>query len=122
MKRALALSLFLPLCAQAGDVTPKVMPPAAMSAPPPRSCVDFYKGPPVDLSGSGGTSIVVVTIVGGEVTHAALAQSSGNDGLDQAAIACVRTWHFNGADQAGRAIQIRATARVGWKTLLAPAK
>lgn len=41
-----------------------------------------------------GETIVAYTLKNGEVTGASIKRSSGNAALDQRAVACVATWHF----------------------------
>jgi TonB family protein len=63
----------------------------------------------------GGDVILRFTIDDrGNVQNIEVAQSSGHDGLDHAAVACAQTWHYLPAIQNGKPVAVFWSAQISW--------
>jgi protein TonB len=63
-----------------------------------------------------GTTVLSYRIgTDGAVKDLLVAQSSGNDGLDQASLDCVASWRFFPAKQNGQPVEIDRTAVLQWQ-------
>lgn len=64
-----------------------------------------------------GPTIVSVTIaVDGSVKTATVAQSSGVNSLDEAAVNCIAEhWHFHPAIQNGKPVEVTKTYLIKWQ-------
>lgn len=64
-----------------------------------------------------GTTTVTFTVTAdGDVENPTIANSSGHDDLDQAALPCVTTWKYKPAIEQGKPVTAQWTANVVWKT------
>jgi protein TonB len=107
-------------------------PPKAVVAPPKpagitapvslkssHNCAERYYPPiAVRLNQQGTTTLRITVSAGGQVTEAKVANSSGFDSLDQAALKCVQGGSWGGykpAMQNGQAIDAQTEVNIVWK-------
>jgi protein TonB len=107
-------------------ITPPA-PPKPQAAPPvvaavlaagkaTRCASSFYPALAVRLNHEGATLVTVHIGADGSVTGADVAESSGHDELDQAAVSCVnRVWNFQPAMQNGHPVASTKQYRIVWK-------
>lgn len=82
---------------------------AAVRTPPPA-----YP-PEAECAGTGGTTVLRVTVsANGVPANVAMAQSSGLDAMDQAAIAAVQQWEFKAATRNGQPVTHTITVPVNF--------
>lgn len=81
----------------------------------PKSCADFYAGPPVAFDQIDGTTEIKAQISRGVIARVTVESSSGNKELDYAALKCVATWATHPGTYGANAV-------VRWKELLAKPK
>lgn len=98
-------------------VVKTILPSQSASAPKdkPHTCgIEFY--PPDSLvKGEEGTTKVSFTILtDGTVEAVAVATTSGSQRLDEAAVACVKTWHYRPAIKDGKLAEVNSSAQVKW--------
>ncbi|HKD22762.1 MAG TPA: energy transducer TonB [Rhizomicrobium sp.] len=86
--------------------------PASIGAP--HTCAQDRWYPPIALrlNQEGNTTVKFTINTDGSVSDAAVADSSGHDSLDQAAVRCVSTWHYKPAMQNG------APVVAPWQTVI----
>ena len=97
--------------------------PAGITAPvsmkSSHNCADKYYPPiAVRLNQQGTTTLRITVSASGAVTDAKIANSSGFDSLDQAAMKCVQAGSWGGykpAMQNGQAIDAQTTVAIQWK-------
>jgi TonB family protein len=99
--------------------TPPVVKPAGITAPAsigrPHSCGQRYYPPiAVRLNQEGTTTIAFKITADGSVKDLTIAESSGHDSLDQAAITCAQSWQYKPAFQNGSPIEVPWKAEVKW--------
>lgn len=94
--------VLLAACGQAPEPQAPAIAPtdlAAVHTPPPDYPLE------AQCNGNGGTSSLRVTIsADGAPSEVVLAQSSGNDALDKAALDAVKKWEFKAATRNGQAV------------------
>jgi protein TonB len=80
----------------------------------PHSCYQYYP-PGLEAAGVTGTTQLAFTITStGKVRDVRVSQSSGNGGLDDAAILCAKSWRYNPAQRGGEAVESPWVANVVW--------
>ena len=97
--------------------------PEGISAPvalkSAHNCADrFYPPIAVRLNQQGTTTVRITVSAGGQVTDAKVADSSGFDSLDSAAVKCVQSGSWGGykpALQNGQAIDAQTEVKIVWK-------
>jgi TonB family protein len=105
MGAAALMMLSLPVAASTSDAPPRADGPQTVNYP-----MDLQR------AGKEGTvSIQVYVLESGRVQRARLVQSSGDDDLDNAAVASVMSWKFNPAVRGGDTVSDWATVRVVYK-------
>lgn len=112
------------------QVTTTITPPppvAKPEAPPVTAAVlaagkatkcasSYYPALAVRLNHEGSTLVTVRIGADGSVTGADVAESSGHDELDQAAVKCVNSaWTFKPAEQNGHPVASSKQYRIVWK-------
>jgi periplasmic protein TonB len=76
----------------------------------------YYPAQAVRLNHEGATLVTIHVDVTGKVDNVTVADSSGHDELDQAAITCVQErWHFKPAEQNGQPVAGTKQYRIVWK-------
>ncbi len=89
-----------------------------ISQPPspsgPQDCHDDYPFWAKLFSQEGTTDLILQVHADGTVTDVKVAQSSGSDRLDNAAVECVAKWHYRPAIKDGALTDTPWTARVVW--------
>ena len=86
--------------------------PAMLSRP--ENCRDDYPFF-ARVFGREGTSELAFTVsADGTVRDVKVAKTSGSDGLDDAAVACVAKWHYRPALKDGQLIDAPMTVKVAW--------
>jgi protein TonB len=101
--QVLSLTVLLAGCGKGADqAAAPVIPPtelAAIQTPPPAYPAE------AECNSNGGTTVLRVTVAqDGVPAQVAQVQSSGNQALDQAAIAAVRGWKFRAATRNGNPV------------------
>jgi protein TonB len=81
------------------------------------NCAQSYYPPiAIRLNQEGTTTVNIHIAADGSVTGADIAESSGHDSLDQAAIKCItQNWHYRPAMENGQPVAITAKARIVWR-------
>jgi TonB family protein len=107
--------------------TPVVTPPQLVTSPTPSAgqnnkCKkNYYPTVKVSLPNAETTFVNVTVGADGSVKSVALAQSSGYQELDQAAIDCiVESWHFKPAKQDGQPVEVTKKYAIKWQLQLPP--
>jgi protein TonB len=94
------------------DASPALKLP--VSTGQPHLCSDYPKGP--KDAGIEGTAYVNLTITAeGTVTGPAIVETSGDEELDRASLACVLGWKYWPATEDGNAIPVNGNIHVSWK-------
>jgi protein TonB len=90
---------------------------AVLAAGKATKCASTYYPPlAVRLNHEGSTLVTVHIGADGSVASADVAESSGHDELDQAAVKCVNgAWTFKPAEQNGRPVPSTKQYRIVWK-------
>jgi protein TonB len=79
------------------------------------SCMRHHYPHPELFNGVEGTTVVKFTVnTDGTVGNVVVSATSGSDGLDKAAIACVRSWTNQSAPQDGQAVGASRNAQIVW--------
>ena len=76
----------------------------------------YYPESAQRLHEQGTTTVTFTVTENGDVENPTVANSSGHDDLDQAAIPCVTTWKYKPAVQEGKPVAAQWTANVVWKS------
>lgn len=96
-----------------------------ISAPPalpkPEDCRKDYPWIARVLGEEGTTGLVFDVHADGTVDNVVVAQSSGSERLDDAAVDCVKRWHYRPAIKDGKLADVPWTASIAW-SLKEPAK
>jgi protein TonB len=88
--------------------------PASIGAT--HSCLErFYPPLAVRLNQEGTTLLAFHILPDGSVANATVAESSGHDDLDDAAVRCASTWRYKPAFQNGQPIEVPWKASVRWQ-------
>jgi len=87
--------------------------PAAIGLP--HSCVDGYPAQSMRLGEEGATVVSFRITTLGTVKDVEVAQSSGHDRLDLAAVQCVTRWTYKPATAGGRPVDTPWKTRIVWK-------
>ena len=96
----------------------KVATPPPISSPAsigrPHVCGQDY--PPISqrLGEQGVTMLAFHITADGSVTNITVANSSGSERLDNAAISCAANWHYKPAIEAGHPVEVPWKAQVVW--------
>lgn len=98
---------------------PPVQKPAGITAPAsigrPHTCGQrYYPAIALRLNQEGTTVLAFKITADGSVTDISVAESSGHDSLDQAAITCAQNWQYKPAMQNGANIEVPWKASVKW--------
>lgn len=93
-------------------VLQKISQPPSLSKP--QDCHDDYPFWAKLLSQEGTTDLTLQVHADGTVSGVTVAQSSGSDRLDHAAVECVAKWHYLPAIRDGKLTDVPWTARVVW--------
>jgi periplasmic protein TonB len=92
---------------------PGITAPASVGRP--HVCGDRYYPPiAVRLNQQGTTTLAFKILADGSITDISVAESSGHDSLDQAALKCAADWHYKPAMQNGAAVEVPWKATVKW--------
>lgn len=98
------------------DVERITQPPAL---PGPQDCRARYPWIARILGEEGTTGLVFDVHADGTVDNVTVGQSSGYERLDDAAVDCVRHWHYRPAIKDGTLVDVPWTASIAW-SLKAP--
>ncbi len=92
---------------------PAITSPASIGRP--HVCQQDY--PPISqrLNEEGTTTLQFQITADGSVTGVSVANSSGHDRLDQAAVNCASSWHYKPAMQNGQPVAVTWKAQVKWQ-------
>jgi protein TonB len=83
---------------------PQISSPASIGRP--HQCNSYYPAISQRLNEEGVVTLSFHITTDGGVTGVSVAQSSGHDRLDQAAVTCVQTWHYKPAVQNGQPVEV----------------
>jgi TonB family protein len=90
-----------------------------VSRPPslskPENCRDDYPFFARLFHREGTTELSFTVLADGTVSGVKVAKSSGSDGLDDSAVACVRRWHYRPAIKDDKTVDTPMTVKVDWK-------
>jgi protein TonB len=75
----------------------------------------YYPESAQRLHEEGTTTVTFTVTEDGAVANPTVANSSGHDDLDSAALPCVMTWRYKPAIEAGKPVAAQWTANVVWK-------
>jgi TonB family protein len=121
MRLVLAAALLCPVSVLGQTEIPSTQPPPATSPPPakagfgrPHTCRSYYPATALLNGESGTTTLKFVIGTDGKVSDIQLSQSSGFDDLDQAAIACARTWRYKPAMQNVAPVAVSWASKIVW--------
>ena len=89
-------------------------------AEPPRDCARSYPVTAAMLAGIDGVTELDITITGDQVESIVVTHESGNTALDNAALACVKTWKFQPLIRDGQPFSRIRPAIIIWKKGLMP--
>jgi TonB family protein len=98
-------------------VVKTVLPSQAVSTPKdkPHACgAEFYPADSLAKGEEGSTKLSFKVLTDGTVDEIKIAGSSGSPKLDEAAITCVKTWHYRPAIKDGRLAEVETGALVNW--------
>jgi TonB family protein len=84
------------------------------SLPKPESCRDRYPFLSRVLGDEGTTELSYQVLSDGTVSGIAVAKSSGSDRLDDAAVDCVKHWHYRPGLKDGQLVDMPMTVSVAW--------
>ena len=98
---------------------PRTVEPAATGQP--HACANYYPQAALRMAVQGNTVLGFTVGVDGIPRDVSIATSSGNADLDEAAIACVKTWLYRPATRDGNPIAVPWKAQVAWSVQQAPA-
>ena len=90
-------------------------PPFGQFLPIPHSCEGWYPEAALKAKIEGTTKLHFRIDTDGGVNDPVVDTSSGNADLDQAAVECVKLWHYLPARQDGKAVTSIWTANIVWK-------
>jgi len=76
---------------------------------------NYYPQSAQKLHEEGTTTVSFTVTAEGEVTNPTIANSSGHEDLDQAALPCVTSWKYKPAIQEGKPVAAEWKANVVWK-------
>jgi protein TonB len=99
---------------------PPVQKPAGITAPAsigrPHNCPQGKWYPPmaIRLNQEGTTTLAFKITADGSITDVTVAESSGHDSLDQAAISCAQSWQYKPAMQNGSPVEVPWKASIKW--------
>lgn len=79
------------------------------------SCEQRYPAPAVRLNQQGTTTVRFTVNTDGSVSNVRVANSSGHEMLDDAAIRCASAWRYRPAFENGRPVSAPWTTNVQWK-------
>jgi protein TonB len=102
-----------------GTTTTVASPPPASGQTPPqslgrKSCLSRHRN--VTMPANVGNTMMDLTVTAeGIVTDVTVSKSSGSVDLDDAAVACTRTWTYKPATKDGVPVQLKWKAQVVWK-------
>ncbi|GAA0577456.1 energy transducer TonB [Rhizomicrobium electricum] len=98
-------------------VVKTVLPSQSASAPKdkPHTCgVEFYPSESLAKGEEGNTKVSFKILTDGTVEGVSVADTSGSQRLDDAAVACVKTWHYRPAIKDGKLAEVNSGAVVKW--------
>lgn len=95
-------------------------PPVAQISSPasvgrPHVCIQDYPSISQRLNEQGTTTLQFKIEADGSVSGVNVAESSGHDRLDQAAVNCAQSWHYKPAMQNGQPVAVNWKAQVKWQ-------
>jgi len=109
--RGIYLLLFVPTVAWAQSSAP-ISPPASVGKA--HICLEYYPAVSVRLGEQGKTTLSFHITEEGTVSKLVVAQSSGSEALDKAALICAATWLYKPAMQDGKPVEVPWKAEVRW--------
>jgi periplasmic protein TonB len=99
--------------------TPPVQKPAGITAPAsigrPHECQHAYPAIAVRLNQQGTVLLSFKILTDGSVSDVTVAQSSGYDSLDSAAVSCAQNWRYKAAIQNGEPVEVPWKASVPFR-------
>ncbi len=90
-------------------------PPAGVLIGRPHTCSAYYPKAEGEAGTEGVTTLSFTITDEGRVEDIAVAKSSGNANLDNAAVLCARPWRYLPALEAGKPVAVPWKAKVVWK-------
>jgi TonB family protein len=100
--------------------TPAPPPPQAITSMRPHSCVQYYPAAAQRDHISGKTEVGFTIETDGSISNPTIVKSSGNADLDNAALSCVKYWHYKPALQNGQPIAVPWNGTIEWEADAAP--
>jgi TonB family protein len=79
-----------------------------------QTCEGFYPPDEAKQKIGGTTTVKFHVSTAGGVSDPQVAESSGDTGLDQAALSCVQSWHYQPAMQNGQPVDFEKKVAVKW--------
>ena len=89
---------------QTAPEKPAITSPASIGRP--HTCGQYYPAISQRLNEEGWVTLAFKITPDGSVTDVSVAQTSGHDRLDQAAISCAQGWRYKPAMQNGQAVEV----------------
>ena len=89
-------------------------PPYGQYLPIPHSCEGWYPPAEIKAKVEGKTTVGFQITVDGDVRDPVIRNSSGNANLDNAAIECVKSWHYLPARQDGKPVEALWETQIVW--------
>jgi protein TonB len=98
-------------------VVKTILPSQSASVPKdkPHTCgIEFYPVDSLTKGEEGNTKVSFTILTDGTVEAVTVATSSGSQRLDDATVACVKTWHYRPAIKDGKLAEVNSSAQVKW--------
>ncbi len=98
-------------------VVKTILPSQSASAPKdkPHTCgLEFYPPDSLVKGEEGITKVSFTILTDGTVEGVTVANTSGSQRLDEASVACVKTWHYRPAIKDGKLAEVTSGALVKW--------
>jgi TonB family protein len=87
----------------------------AASKDKPHACgIDLYPTESLTKGEEGSTRLTFKVLTDGTVDAVTVATTSGSQRLDEAAVSCVRNWHYRPAIKDGKLAEVDTSATVKW--------
>lgn len=89
--------------------------PVSASKDKPHACgLELYPAESLSKGEEGTTKLSFKVLTDGTVDTVTVATTSGSQRLDDAAVSCVRNWHYRPAIKDGKLAEVETTATVKW--------
>lgn len=89
--------------------------PVSVPKDKPHTCgAEFYPAESLSKGEEGNTKLNIRVLTDGTVDAVTVATTSGSQKLDDAAVACVKTWHYRPAIKDGKLAEVDTSAVVRW--------